>query len=431
MAIIKEPLAGYFIVKFILLVAVEVFGVAALSWHLDINLPTALSTSTALIITSFLIMQGLLFRQLYMRCKHSFERCSYQAEAWLKRDFSLRAKPTFSTGVVAHLHQQLNGVSEMLQSEKTDEDVQSFLVAELISVLNTPIFIFDQRMQLSFGNDECVELFQKPWQTLRYSPPEAIGLTPEPNWHFIDPERNKRWQVRHSTFTRQNSSYHLVACIDIHQALRDQELQAWQRLIRVISHEIRNSLTPVSAILERLQTRAKDPRDNEAFNIVLERCFHLQDFIHKYSQLNQPIKVDLRRISGLELSQSIQSFFPEVQWQVELSPAYFHVDPTLINQVLINIVKNAIEASSAHATITLKIYTKDNMAYFEVIDEGNGVANSDNLFVPFYSTKQAGEGIGLYISRYFVEQMSGTVNLTNRQDKTGAICQLSFPVLIN
>ncbi|ASD65726.1 sensor histidine kinase [Pseudoalteromonas piscicida] len=431
MHLFKEPLARYFIVKFLLLIAIEIAGVCVVSWQMGINIPIFMPLPTLLLIAGLIVCQGLLLKQLYNRCKLSFERCGYQAEAWLKRDFSLKAKPTFSSGVVAQLHNQLNALSDMLQSEKTDEDMQSFLVAELISVLNTPMLIFDQRMQLCFGNDACFQLFQRPWQTLRYSHPEAIGLTPSPQWHFIDIQNNKRWQVRHSTFTQQNQSYHLVVCIDIQQALRDQELQAWQRLIRVISHEIRNSLTPVSAILERLQTRAKDPRDHEAFNIVLERCFHLQDFIHKYSQLNQPIKVEIKRLSGLEVSKTVQGLFTDVAWQIELSPVYFHVDPTLFNQVLINIIKNAIEASPAGSVLTLKLYTKDNIAILEVLDEGTGVANHDNLFVPFYSTKQTGEGIGLYLSRYFVEQMSGSISLSNRQDKQGSVCQLTFPVPLN
>lgn len=210
--------------------------------------------------------------------------------------------------------------------------------------------------------------------------------------------------------------------------MRNQELQAWQRLIRVISHEIRNSLTPVTALLERLQTRINDPRDSQAFDIVLERCFHLQDFIQKYTQLNQPITVTIQRLSGTDLIKMVQGMFPDQQWQVELSPVYFHVDPTLFKQVIINIVKNAIEASPRDSKITLRLYTTNNTAVFEVLDEGSGVANSDNLFVPFYSTKQKGEGIGLYISRYFVEHMSGSISLTNRSDRPGALCQVLIPV---
>lgn len=428
MSLTKEPLAQYFVVKFLLLVVLEIVGICVLSWHLDVHISASITLYSLLIIVIFILCQGLLVRQLYNRCKLSFERCGYQVEAWLKRDFSLRAKPTFSSGVVAQLHNQLNALSDMLQSEKTDEDVQSFLVAELISVLNTPILIFDQRMQLCFGNEECYQLFQKPWQTLRYSRPESLGLSNTPQWHFVDLGLNKRWQVRHSTFTNQEHTYHLVICIDIQHALRNQELQAWQRLIRVISHEIRNSLTPVTALLERLQTRINDPRDSQAFDIVLERCFHLQDFIQKYTQLNQPITVTIQRLSGTDLIKMVQGMFPDQQWQVELSPVYFHVDPTLFKQVIINIVKNAIEASPRDSKITLRLYTTNNTAVFEVLDEGSGVANSDNLFVPFYSTKQKGEGIGLYISRYFVEHMSGSISLTNRSDRPGALCQVLIPV---
>ncbi len=376
---------------------------------------------------AWLTVHSVFFFRLAKYSTMAYQRANIQVEAWLKNDFSLLPKSVFSQGVVSDFHRQLNLFGNQLQEKKSDADEQSLLLLRLIDVLNTPILLFDHQMQLSYGNEECKQLFGKPWQTLRFSSPKLLGLSAQPKWSFIDAKLAQQWQVRYSQFNNQGEQYHLIVCIDIQVALRDQELRSWQRLIRVISHEIRNSLTPVSSILERLQTRASSARDKDAFNIVIEGCNHLQDFVNRYAQLNQPISIQKNALQSSEIITLIKNFYPEINWNIEEQVLTYYVDTTLFKQVLINLVKNAVEASSTKSTISLRLFKDNSMHCLSIADQGQGILNEDNLFVPFYSTKPQGQGIGLNLSRQFIEKMGGTLTLSNRDDSQGAIALISIP----
>ena len=428
MTLLRNSLERGFFYAFFTCVTAQIALLFGLTYTQLIQWQTPLwsiSTWGALIL--WLAIHIVVFLQLKNRATAAYQRANLQVEAWLKHDFSLYPKPVFHAGIVHDFHTQLNAFGNFLQDNKSSADEQSMLLLRLIDVLNTPMLIFDNQMQLSYGNEACQQLFGKPWQTLRFSSAKLLGFSPTPKWGFADAKLAQQWQVRHSQFNNQGAQHHLIICIDIQAALRDQELRAWQRLIRVISHEIRNSLTPVSTILERLQTRAQSQRDNEAFNIVIERCTHLQDFVSRYAQLNQSIHIKKGVMHSHEIVTLLTTFYPTIKWQIDEAPLSFGVDPTLFKQVLINLVKNAVEASSPTSTITLQLCVQGHHHCLSIIDEGHGILNEDNLFVPFYSTKTQGQGIGLNLSRNFIEKMGGTLTLSNRREAQGAIAHITMP----
>ena len=428
MILVRNSIEQLFLTVFIYIVISQVGLLVALTFLTDLQWqPMQFPVTYSLLAITWLIIHAVLFYRLAKHSTMAYRRANIQVEAWIKNDFSLLPKSVFSQGVVHDFHSQLNTFGNHLQDKKSEADEQSLLLLRLIDVLNTPILLFDNQMELSYGNEACKQLFGKPWQTLRFSSPKLLGLSPVPKWGFIDTKLAEKWQVRYSQFNNQGEQHHLIICIDIQAALRDQELHAWQRLIRVISHEIGNSLTPVSAILERLQTRAQSPRDEDAFNIVIERCSHLQDFVKRYAQLNQPIHINKSALRSGEIIDLLDTFYPTINWQIEEIPLTYFVDITLFKQVLINLVKNAVEASSAESKITLKIFQHNEMQCISIADEGHGILNESNLFVPFYSTKAQGQGIGLNLSRQFIEKMGGTLTLGNRSDSQGAIAHIAIP----
>ena len=380
-------------------------------------------------------MLGLLFSGLFIllfnNIKHkifaTFRRASVQLDALKNQDYSLFAKPAFSAGKVAEFHQQLNVLGQSLQEHKSHYDQQLFLLYRLIDQLNTPILVFDHKLQLNYANAAFAELFGRPWQTLRHSSPALLGLHAEPTWQFIDQNKAQQWQIRQSQFLDQGQNHQLLVFINIQAALRESQLQAWQKLMRVLSHEIRNSLTPVAALTQNLITKTTSEREQQALELIGERCQHLQDFVSRYAELHKPLHLQPQWLAGSQLFQRLAGLFTEQRLQVKGQHHTLFADPVLLQQVFINLIKNAIEAGSLAGTIEVIFSQDEQHDEIRILDRGQGIANPDNLFVPFYSTKTQGQGIGLSLSRHIIEQMGGQLSLNNNPQGKGACALIQLP----
>jgi len=351
----------------------------------------------------------------------AFNRASVQLEALQNQDYSLQAKAAYSTGVAAGFQQQLHQLGQQLQQRKSFFDEQQFLLYRLIDQLNTPILVFDHKQQLSYANNEFASLFGRPWQSMRHGSASLLGLQSEPNWHFVDAVRQRQWQIRHSRFLEQGQRQQLLVFINIQTALRETELRAWQQLIRVLSHEIRNSLTPVLALSEHLQQKLSDGREQQALQLISERSRHLQDFVSRYSELNKPLSISLQLIKSERLYNALQLLF-DGKLQTSPGPAIeFVSDMMLLQQVLINLLKNAFEAGSPPGSVEIR-FRQHPQILIEVLDQGQGLLAPQDLFVPFYSTKPQGQGIGLVLCRQIIEQLGGSLSLANRTDHNNGVC---------
>lgn len=358
----------------------------------------------------------------------AFRRTSVQLEAMQNQDYSLQAKAVFQKGIAAQLQLQLQQLSEQLQQRKSYFDEQQFLLYRLIDQLNTPILVFDHKQQLSYANNEFNQLFGRPWQSMRHATAESLGLRALPHWNFVSKEKAKQWQIRQSRFLDQGQRHQLLVFINIQEALRETQLQAWQQLIRVLSHEIRNSLTPVQSLSEYLQQKLPPGREQEALALIRERSQHLQDFVSRYAELNKELRIQRQSIDAGHLFNSLQLLFQQHQLQVEGLPLVFVSDLMLLQQVLINLIKNAIEAESPTGTVQLSFRLQNHNLEIQLLDQGSGLSNQQDLFVPFYSTKPQGQGIGLSLCRQIIEQLGGELTLLNRTDGvTGSCATLSLP----
>ncbi|WP_440054462.1 sensor histidine kinase [Pseudoalteromonas sp. T1lg65] len=353
-------------------------------------------------------------------------RATKQVEAISSCDYSLRHKSFYSSGQSARLQQALFSLCEQLQQQKEQVDEQSFLLYRLIQHLNTPILIFDHRQQLSHGNPACVELLGQPWQTVRFSSATRLGFEHIHSWQLTDPQKAKRWQIRHSEFFDQGKKHLLLICIDIHTALREREQLAWQQMTRVLNHEIRNSLTPISALAQSLVTHIDNQRQQEALQVIVERSAHLQSFVERFAQLKQTITTSYERVSSQEIYNSLNRLFDNTTIHAEGLALTLYIDPTLLNQILINLIKNAIEAMASEIWLSFK--TDAQHLHIYVIDNGQGILNPNNLFVPFYSTKAKGQGIGLVLCQHLVEQMQGDLSLKNQLQQSGACAHITLPL---
>jgi len=248
--------------------------------------------------------------------------------------------------------------------------------------------------------------------------------------------RTGRYGMRRSTFRQQGRPHSLVVLADLSRALRDEERQAWQRLIRVLGHEINNSLAPIKSVAQTLQASvsrngSSEGNLSEGLALIAGRAEALSRFMSAYARLARlprpklaPLEVEawVRRAAGLETRVAV-SVTPG-------SPVTLNADGDQLDQVLINLVTNAADASLQAGGSSVEVGWERSEGWLDVYvrDEGPGLPNSTNLFVPFFTTKPNGSGIGLALSRQIAEGHGGTVTLSNRAGEKGCEARLRLPV---
>jgi len=387
-----------------LLVVMGYFLLAPLQWPLMVEL---------LILTGSLALFISLAISFKRRIVTGFERALLHLEGLRMEDYNQHAKAEFNGGCVGDFHNELKALSEELINQKSRYDQHAFLVYQLIDQLNTPIMVFNQYNKLSYANGAFTLLYPQHWQMYRQASPKLLSLVSHnDHWKFSDENKNQQWQISQSEFIDDGEAHQLLVFTNIESALRASQLNAWQQIIRVMSHEIRNSLTPVSSLAESLMARTNEQRDQQALALISDRCLHLQDFISRYSSLSQSLNLNLQLVPIKPLVERLKGLFSQTKLEVNVRCENLWADAVFLEQVLINLIKNSDEAGAD--LVQLNISEHQNKTVIEVIDNGHGFANLDNLFVPLYTTKQDGQGIGLSFCRNIIEQHQGSIELTNK-----------------
>ena len=269
----------------------------------------------------------------------------------------------------------------------------------------------------------------------RLASPKLLGLIyTHKGWSL--PSKEQQWHVSQSEFIDSGERHQLLVFTNIDSAIRASQLNAWQQIIRVMGHEIRNSLTPVSSLAESLGSKLHSSREKQALAVISDRCHHLQDFVNRYSSLSQTLNLDPQHINVAMFAERLKGLFSDNNLIFANKSQWLWADPTFIEQVFINLLKNAFEADAAQ--VKIEMTEKAQQSLIKVIDDGHGFANTDNLFVPLFTTKQQGQGIGLTFCRNIIEQHGGTIeiknNLVSQKGMTVSItlpCEVHIPAKLN
>jgi len=243
------------------------------------------------------------------------------------------------------------------------------------------------------------------------------------------------------SFLSEGKRHQLYFITNAERLLMEKERKAWQSLLRVLSHEMNNSLTPIAAISETMQKKLHKPLDEqnkksllEGVGIINERAESLSTFIASYSQLSHLPKPNLSSFELASLLNNISVLFPTGSFILSDScHILITADKQQLEQVLINLIKNAIEAMNHldKKEISISCSQEGKWHYISISDNGSGISNSDNLFVPFYSTKSQGSGIGLALCRQIMFNHNGLIKLTNKEAGTGVTALLSLPIALS
>jgi PAS domain S-box-containing protein len=358
-------------------------------------------------------------------------------------DYSIRGTGAKSGSSVGLVMNEVNDLGHTLQRQRAEAVESTALLTHVMEEIDVAVFAFDPDHRLLVVNRAGERMAGKQAAQLTGQPAADLGFTP-----FLSGEtrqmvdrlfknRHGRYEVRRAVFYRDGRPHHLVVVADLSQALREEEKLAWQRIVRVLSHEINNSLTPIKSLahsLRRIIERAPAfPRSDEVqqgLSLVEERSGALGRFLRAYAQLARLPKPQPRRIHVAPLVTRIAEL--EKRLRVSIRPSDdvpLLADQDQLEQALINIVRNAVDASlETGGGVTMAWKTSGPLLEIQVEDEGRGLSDTANLFVPFFTTKPNGSGIGLALSRQIAEAHGGSISLENRADTSGCRATVRLPL---
>ena len=359
-------------------------------------------------------------------------------------DFSVRARGAELDDALGEVMQQVNSMGGTLREQRLGALEATTLLRKVMEEIDVAIFAFDSEHRLRLVNRAGEKLLAKPAERLAGRSAEELDLAeclegePARIVQATFPSGPGRWGMRRSMFREHGLPMQLVVIGDLTRPLREEELQAWQRLVRVLGHELNNSLTPIKSIagsLESLISRECLPADwqedmRRGLAVISARSEALSRFIGAYARLAKlprptraPLEVApwIRRVVGME-----------TRLPVAVQPGpnlLIHGDADQLEQVLINLLRNAADAA-LETSGGVRVGWRKNTSYIEikVEDDGPGLSNTGNLFVPFFTTKPGGSGIGLVLSRQIAEAHGGALTLENRREGSGCEAKLRLPI---
>lgn len=409
-------------------------------------------TSKLIISGLLLIWIGALANSIRQKFKYHMRTLSTLVEAIRTEEYSFRSSRAQESGDVGELHQQLNTLTDQLQGRQQKQEELHSLLEKIINQIDVAIIAYDDKHCIQLANPMAKKLLSHRDQARDTDNPNPLigkiftdtlfaqlPFSDQPTLvNFNFPYTDGRWQLIQQNYRHQGRPGKLLFITDLKQVLGAEEIKAWQRLIRVIAHEVNNSLTPISSISQSLQVKLaqikaleQQPTIVQGLDVIRERANDLKKFIAEYakiSQLPEPNKIEFTIQPLLE---KLQQLFFQSNLTIEqpTTEIRLYADPVLIEQLLINLIKNAIEASTKdNGAVNLNCIQSEHHVKIMIEDEGQGISNPDNLFVPFYTTKRHGSGIGLALCRQITQAHQGTLTLENRDNHKGAIATLKLPL---
>jgi nitrogen fixation/metabolism regulation signal transduction histidine kinase len=367
-------------------------------------------------------------------------------------DYSFRARGAGQQDAFSELAAEVNALADLLQRQRVRSLEATALLARILEVMHAPLFAFDRNNLLQLVNNAGLRLLGLPHarcfgrsarelglEDLLASADQSIHTLPAQQHSPSDPTR---WLLRKAVFRQEGAPHTLLLLADVSLPLQEEERVAWKRLIRVLGHELSNSLAPIKSIAGSLLARLDSlPADDAIRNdfrrglgVMESRADALHRFVQSYRQLAQLPPPQLRPVALSCVMERVVLLEQRLPAVIEPGPAVeLNADADQLEQMFINLLANAVDASLAadakQVHVTWKLH--GGSVTVEIEDSGLGIANPENLFVPFYTTKPMGSGVGLALAQQIARAHGGDVQLINREDAPGVCAIVRLPLQRN
>lgn len=375
-----------------------------------------------------------------------------------ERDYSFRARNAASEDALGELSLEVNALADMLSGEKLQSIEATALLERVVDEIDAPLFTFDPASTLRLVNPAGERLLRQTKARLLGRSAAELGLQQclsDDNESLVELSVNgsqARWLLRRSSFRQSGVPHTLVVLSDVSRALREEERRTWQRLIRVLGHELSNSLAPIKSIAgslsSRVSTTSMDPNVRSdlqrGLEIIEARSASLHRFLEAYRRLAQMPAPVLREVTLGPLIARAAGLETRLKVCVQPGPDLaFQADPDQLEQMLINLIRNAADAvletraASGQESSGTEPSDKNGVVVrwdagteditLAIEDEGPGLLNPANVFTPFYTTKPSGSGVGLVLSRQIAEAHGGSIEISNRLKGRGCLVKVILP----
>ncbi|MBA2584977.1 MAG: PAS domain-containing sensor histidine kinase [Chthoniobacterales bacterium] len=359
-------------------------------------------------------------------------------------DYSIRARGARRDDALGEVLLEINALGETLRTQRLGAFEATALLRTIMAEIDVAVFTFDPERRLRLVNRAGENLLAQPIDKLLGRKASELNLEvcceadEDAPLTLSFPGGSGRWGVRRSSFRERGLPHELIVLTDLSRTLREEERNAWQRLVRVLGHEMNNSLAPIKSIAGSLETLIKrDPppldwRDDarSGLNVIATRADSLSRFMQAYARLARLPPPQKENVDLGELVRRVASLERRLDVRVVAGPEIIvSADAAQLEQLLINILQNAVDASlETGGGVEAGWRQLAECIEIFVQDEGQGIMNPTNLFVPFFTTKPGGSGIGLALSRQIAEAHGGSLTLANRIGRPGCEALLRIPV---
>jgi nitrogen fixation/metabolism regulation signal transduction histidine kinase len=381
---------------------------------------------------------------LFEKVRFPLQTLSNLLAAIREGDYSIRARGARHDDALGEVMLEVNTLGENLRKQRLGALEASALLAKVMSEIELAIFAFDNMGHLRLVNRAGERLMAQPAGRLLDRNAADLGLAQclegeaTRTLQMTFPGGMGRWGVRRSAFREQGAPHQLLVLTDLSRTLREEERQAWQRLLRVLGHELNNSLAPIKSIagsMESLLARDPKPFDwdqdmRRGLSVISGRAESLNRFMEAYARVARLPQPTLRPVDVRAWIQRVAGLETRLEVKVHTGPDLtLQADGDQLDQLLINLISNAVDAAlETHGRVVVGWTRFGPHLEVWVEDEGMGVSNPANLFVPFFTTKSKGSGIGLVLSRQIAEAHGGGLTLENRIDRAGCVARLRLPL---
>jgi two-component system nitrogen regulation sensor histidine kinase NtrY len=373
------------------------------------------------------------------------------------QDFSLKAP-------IHHEHKLFKDLSDLYEKQKQlhfEQESIKIIYDNILNSISTGILIIRRAeiadWEIFLMNSSFAETFQIPiygsWNIFKKNLPEFVQKLEDFQYKSVtdsfdisvDNQENQTYSLKTSRIKTYNYSYFIISMDSVQSIVEKKEKQAWHDLMKVISHEMMNTLTPINSLVNSLQYYVEqenwtedDQSDfRESLQTIQKKTIHMLEFVDNYRQLTaipQPKKfqADLAQLvkSCVEVMRStFTEHAIELDLDFEKEEIYAEIDSVLIERVIINLLTNclyAVQDNWGAKNISIKIYRQNIRTFVEIMDNGKGIEKEirDKIFIPFFTTRETGAGIGLTLSKNIMEAHGG--HLTFKSKKGETIFIMSF-----